>query len=225
MVLWQLDPVLTVRALASPRAVVTEPETDAMAEPHQNPVGPGWIPALTDPGPVPRWLNGRSFPAVWRDTLPFTMGGIMASKDHPQLRLGGSWNAEPEPGSDEDVDQAIKAKIHIGLRTGTVLACAQLVVVDPRDAAYIPDWGDVDEATRYAADARLPASPIYIDLEAAEGEPLAWEAETWPLHSIYEALCAGCSMVYLISSPSAASAASIPGGTDYQAWARWVCSG
>jgi hypothetical protein len=189
----------------------------------RTPVGPGWLPAVDDPDPVPRWHRAASFPAVWRDTLPFMMGGLLASRDYPQIRLDAPWRVDPEPGSDEDVDQAIRAKLHVCLRLGTVLAQAQFVSIDRRAAAWIPPWTDVDELTQYAAEAQLPTSPIYLDFETEHGTPLTWDAETWPLpFHLRGAVC--WTREGLLSVVPFGSVGGVHpwGGTDYQAWARWV---
>jgi hypothetical protein len=187
------------------------------------PVGPGWLPAVDDPDPVPRWHGAASFPAVWRDTLPFTMGGLIAARDYPQIRLDAPWRVDPEPGSDEDVDQAIRAKLHVCLRLGTVLAQAQFVSIDRRAAAWIPPWTDVDELTQYAAEAHLPASPIYLDFETEHGAPLAWDAETWPLpFHLRGAVCWEREGLLSVVPFGSVGGVHPWGGTDYQAWARWV---
>jgi len=125
-------------------------------------------------------------PAVWRDKLPFVMGGLIAAtKTQPQLRPGRDWTAQPEPDSEEDADQAIATKLHIGLRIGTVLAESQLAIVEPREVAVIPEWGDVEEAASYATKAKLPVSPLFLDVLRAAGGGVskAWKpgamADSW----------------------------------------------
>jgi hypothetical protein len=198
-------------------------ETSAKSPP-DIPTGPAWLPPKDPPGPAPRWVNGRSFPAVWRDTLPFVMGGLIAAtKTHPQLRPGGDWTAQPEPDSEEDVDQAIAAKLHIGLRIGTVLAESQLAIVKPREVAVIPEWGDVEEAASYASKAKLPVSPLFLDFEAGNGGPTAWEAETWPLPlHLRGAVCWITDGLLSVVPYGSVGGVHPWGGTDYQAWARWA---
>jgi hypothetical protein len=201
---------------------MTEPERDAQTEP-QTPSGEGWLPP-PDPNPeTPAWLNGRSFPAVWRDTLPFTFGALIAAKDWPQMWLKEGWNPEPEPGSDQDVDQAIAAKAHIGLRTLGILAEAQLIVVEPSEVAVIPDWEKDEEATEYAVGARLPSSPVYLDFESTGGSPVAWRIESWPLPFHLRGAVCWLRDGLLSLIPFGSVGGVHPwGGTDYQAWARWV---
>jgi hypothetical protein len=187
------------------------------------PVGPAWLPPKEPPAAAVSWVNGRSFPAVLRDTIPFVMGGLVAAaKTHPQLKPGVDWTAQPEPDSAQDLDQAIAAKLHIGLRLGTVLADAQLVLVDPAQVALIPEWDDDEEAAAYASVAQLPACPLYLDFESDDGSPAAWEAETWPLpFHLRGAICWIAEGLLSIVPFGSVGGAQLWGGTDYQAWARW----
>lgn len=144
-------------------------------------VGPAW-PPLPEPVPPPQqWLNGRAFTAVWRDTLPFTAGGLVAAeKELPQLMPGTGWKIRPEPDSELDVHQAIAAKLHLGMRTLPILAEAQLVVVDARSVNIIPGRSDEDDLVAYGAQARLPMSPIFLDFEHDTGLCVGWHPESWP---------------------------------------------
>lgn len=86
----------------------TDPERD---DPTFEGAGPAWPPLPVPVPPIPKWMNGRAFTAVWRDTLLFTAGGLMAAgKELPQLMPGAGWKSRPEPDSERDVDQAIAAK-------------------------------------------------------------------------------------------------------------------
>jgi len=118
------------------RELLPDQSDEGEAESAENPerddptlegVGPAWPPLPEPVPPSPNWLNGRAFTAVWRDTLPFTVGGLMAAeKESPQLMPGAGWKSRPEPDSERDIDQAIAAKLHLGMRTLPILAEAQL---------------------------------------------------------------------------------------------------
>lgn len=186
--------------------------------------GPAWPLAPEDRAPTPAWINGRAFPAVWRDTLAFATGSLIATKDQfPQMRPGKPWNHRPPPESDADEEQAIAAKIHLSLRLLPLLAEAKLVVVEPAQVAALPGWRTDDEEAVYSAEAVLPCSPVFLDFEAVDGSPIAWRRETWPLpFYLRGALC--WSQDELLSIvPFGSVGSSHPwGGTDYQAWARWI---
>jgi hypothetical protein len=187
------------------------------------PVGPGWLPPHGSELPMPRWLNGRSLPAVWRDTVPLTIGGLLAAKDFPQMRLGAGWEPKPEPGSDQDVDQAIAAKLHLGLRTMSAIAEAQLVVVEPNEASPIPNWADIEEAAAYAARTKLLTSPMFLDFEGADGSAIGWEEESWPLpFHLRGAACWTAEGLLSIVPFGSVGGVHPWGGTDYQPWARWI---
>jgi hypothetical protein len=201
---------------------MTEPDDDQGVL--LNDVGPAWIPPCDPPAPAPKWLNGRAFPAVWRDTLPFTAGGLLAAKSQfPHLMPGSGWTANPQPDSDLDLYQAIAAKLHLGLRVLPILAEAQLVVIEPDDMEAIPEWDDEDELAKYAAEAQLPASPMFLDFEAADGEPVVWEEESWPLPFNLRGAITWVRDGMISVIPFGSLNGVHPwGGTDYQAWARWA---
>jgi hypothetical protein len=169
-------------------------------------------------------VNGRAFPAVWRETLAFTAGGLRASTvQFPRIRPGAPWDHRPEPDSDADVEQAIAAKLHLSLRMLPLLAQARVVLVEPVLAQLVPDWTSNDEEAVYAAEAKLPTSPLFLDLESEIGLPAAWEAETWPLPFHLRAALAWVRDEMLCLIPFGSVGGVHPwGGNDYQAWARWV---
>ncbi len=85
--------------------------------------GPAWPELPKSPPRSPRWVNARAFPAVWREMWTFTVGGLNATAEaFPQMRPGVRWNHRPEPDTHADVEQAIAAKIHLGMRTLPLLA-------------------------------------------------------------------------------------------------------
>ncbi len=141
---------------------------------------------MPDPPPdAPQWINGRAFPAVWREMVPFTTGGLLAVEaKFPHMKPGAGWDYRPKPESDEDIDQAIAAKIHLGMRILPILAEAQLIAVDPDPLKFIPDWESDDEALAYAARVKLPMSPVFFDFEAVDGTPMSAPGEDW-------SVCAG----------------------------------
>ena len=188
--------------------------------------GPGvaWPPPPGDPPPSPSWTNGRSFPAVWRDTLAFGMGSMIATKDQfPQMKPGRPWNHRPPPGSEADIEQAVAAKIHLSLRFLPLLAEAELVIIEPNQMELVPDWHRDDEEALYSAEAMLPRSPLFLDFEALDGSPVAWEQETWPLpFYLRGALCWSQDELLSIVPFGSVGSRHPWGGSDYQAWARWV---
>jgi hypothetical protein len=190
------------------------------------PRGPGWLPLPSEDEmpPAPKWWNGRSITAVWRDTLPFTLGGLIATGDeeYARMRLGARWNADVEAGSDEDVDQAIAAKLDIGFRTLPVLARAELVVIDPTFASAIPEWNE-DELTEYASRAVLPFTPLYLDFESATGHATNWHEPSWPDPFQLRGSLLWRSDGILSVVPYGSCGGAHPwGGTDYQGWSRWL---
>jgi hypothetical protein len=122
-----------------------------------------------------------------------------------------------------DVEQAIAAKIHLGMRVLPILAEAQLVVVGSDDVEAVPDWDDEEQIAQYAAEATLPVSPVFLDLEEADGRPVVWDEESWPypfnLRGALVWIQDGAISVVPFGSVGGVH---IWGGTDYQAWARWV---
>lgn len=186
--------------------------------------GPAWISPPDPLPPAPKWLNGRAFPAVWRDTMPIAIGGVaLAEHQFPHMIPGSGWRARPDAGTDQDVEQAIAAKIHLGLRMLPILAQAQLLVVESDDVQAIPDWDDDEQIAEYVAEAHLPVSPVFLDLEEADGRPVMWDAETWP----YPFNLRGALVWIQDGAMSVIPFGSVGGihpwgGTDYQAWARWV---
>ncbi|HSC20391.1 MAG TPA: hypothetical protein VLC07_01555, partial [Solirubrobacterales bacterium] len=69
----------------------------------------------------------------------------------------------------------------------------------------------------------MPRSPLFLDFEAIDGSPVAWTEETWPLPFFLRgALC--WQQEELLSVVPFGSVGSVHpwGGTDYQAWGRWV---
>jgi hypothetical protein len=186
--------------------------------------GPAW-PQLPDPlPPAPRWINGRAFPAVWRELLQFAGGGLAAAADQfPQMMPGRPWQHRPDPGSDADIDQAIAAKLHLALRAMPLLAEAEVVVVEPPLADLIPDWDEDDAETLYAAAAQLPHSPLFMDFEGIDGLPAAWHADTWPLPlHLRGALCWQAEGMLSIMPFGSVGGVHPWGGLDYHAWSRWV---
>lgn len=186
--------------------------------------GIGWPPVPEDPPPAPEWVNGRAFPAVWRDTLAFATGSLIATrKEFPQMKPGRPWNHRPPVGSDADIEQAIAAKIHLSLRLLPLLASAELAVIEPTQIAAVPDWRSDEEEAIYSSEAVLPRSPVFLDFEAIDGEPAAWERETWPLpFYLRGALCWAEDEALSIVPFGSVGGRHPWGGTDYQAWARWI---
>ena len=188
--------------------------------------GPCWLPLPEDVGEAPRWWDGRAIVGVYRDFLPMGLGSILGRED-PRLALAqvhAGWNPDPEAESDEDLMQAIGAKAHLAWRSFAVFVGAQLVQVEPVQARCIPDWDDAGQAASgFAATVRLPVSPVFFDFESAAGHPTSWTVESWtqPFHlrgalmwQTDEALCV---------LPFGSVAGMQPwGGTDYQAWARFM---
>jgi len=167
-------------------------------------------------------VNGRAFPAVWRDTLSFTVGGLKAVGQFPRIRPDATWNYQPEPASEADIEQAIAAKLHIGLRLLPLLAAAEVVTVEPEMIEAIPEWRSEEHAL-YAAEAELPVSPLFLDLEALDGRPTSWEAPTWPLpFHLRGALCWNENKVLSVVPVGSVGGSHPWGGTGYQAWARWA---
>lgn len=187
--------------------------------------GPAW-PAVPEPLPdAPKWHEPRAFAGVWRDSLPMALGGFAAARrpEFQEARVDLGWNPSPEPDSDQDVMQAVGAKAHLAFRFLSVLAGAQLVQLEPGQAALIPDWDDPEQAFRFAARMELPASPLFLDFESAAGSPTAWHADTWPLefHLRGALLWRDDDAVYAIPFGSVGGVHPY-GGTDYQAWTRWT---
>ncbi|MGH2946050.1 MAG: hypothetical protein ACRDPC_07300 [Solirubrobacteraceae bacterium] len=203
----------------APQSAGEEPAGEARAA-----EGPAWMPPPDPTPPAPKWLNGRAFPAVWRDTLPFTIGRLIAAQQRfPHMMPGERWDLDPEPDTDADVEQAIAAKLHLGLRTMVILAEAQLVVVEPNDVDPIPAWDRTEQVAEYAAEARLPCSPMIFDLESTDGRPVSWAAPSWPLEFDLRGALVWEREGMLCVVPYGSVGGKHPwGGTDYQAWARWV---
>lgn len=197
-----------------------EPESD---DPTLDGAGPAWPPVPEPVPPAPNWLNGRAITAVWRDTLAFAAGGVAAAGQlFPQMRPG-RWVYSPEANSEADVYQAIAAKLHLGTRILPILADAQLVVVDPRSASVIPDWSDEDELVAYASGAHLPMSPVFLDFEDDTGLCVRWHPNGWSLpFDLRGALCWTHDDILSIVPFGSVDGEHIWGGTDYQAWARWL---
>lgn len=186
--------------------------------------GNGWFGPPPDPTPpAPLWVNGRAFPAAWRETVEFALGGLLASaNEFPQIRPDQPWDHRPAPETDADINQAIAAKVHINMRLLMPLAEAQLAIVEPAQLLALPDWRSTDEAMVYAAEARLPESPLFLDVEAANGEPVTWESESWPLpFHLRGALCWQKDDLLNIVPFGSVGGRHPWGGSDYQAWTRW----
>jgi hypothetical protein len=191
------------------------------------PAGAGWLPPLEDPGEVPKWTDARCLAGVWREALRFVMGGLLAAQDEQwrELRLVDGWDVAPEPGSDADTDQAIAAKLHIGLRLLTVVAQSQHAIVDPAVAAALPDWPEPEVGLTYGLQTApsLPASPLFLDFEAVDGTPAAWAEPTWPLpFHLRGAVCWTADGVLSIVPVGSVGGTNPFGGTDYEPWARLV---
>jgi hypothetical protein len=189
--------------------------------------GPAWPPppAEEDLPDAPDWLNGRAITSVWRETLTLSAGAAMASLQ-PQfshMALGAGWLHAPPIDSDADVDQAIAAKLHIGVRLLPLLASAELLVLEPEDIEIVPPWPSLEHSVAYAAGATLPESPIFLDFEGLDGRPVIWEADTWPLPlNLRGALCWADDGLLSVVPFGSVSGSHPWGGNDYQAWARWV---
>lgn len=139
------------------------------------------------------------------------------------MRPGMPWNHRPPPDSEADIDQAIAAKINVSMGALPLLAEADLVVVDPVRATSIPPWRSDDEAVVYAAAAKLPRSPLFLDFESITGSPAAWRQDTWPFPFYLRGALCWCQNELLSIVPYGSLGSQHPwGGTDYQAWARWV---
>jgi hypothetical protein len=187
--------------------------------------GPAWPPPPgDDPPPAPKWTNGRAFPAVWRDTLSFSMGGVLAGlKEFPHLRLGSSWNYAPPCDSEADIDQAIQAKVHLGVRLLPLMAQADLIALDPSQVVTVPDWHSDDDEAAYSGEANLPRSPVFLDLEGIDGSPLAWRQDSWPYPFFLRGALCWTTDDLLSIIPFGSLGEQHPwGGTDYQTWARWT---
>lgn len=174
--------------------------------------------------PAPVWINGRAFPAVWRELLRFSRGGLAAAAEQfQQLHPGRPWQYRPEPNTDLDVDQAIAAKLHLALRALPLLAKAEVVLIEPPLAELIPDWEDDEAEAHYACTARLPHSPLFLDFEGLEGLPTVWQAESWPLPlHLRGALCWQADGMLCVMPFGSVGGVHPWGGIDYHAWARWI---
>jgi hypothetical protein len=186
--------------------------------------GPAW-PTLPEPlPPGMAWINGRAFPAVWRELLAFSRGGLLAvAKDFPQMRPGRPWQHRPDPDTDADIEQAIAAKLHLALRALPLLAEAEVVLIEPPLADLIPDWEEDEAEARYAATGQLSHSPLFLDFESADGLPAAWHAETWPLPlHLRGSLCWQAEEMLCVVPFGSVGGVHPWGGSDYHAWARWL---
>jgi hypothetical protein len=173
--------------------------------------------------PTPRWINGRAFPAVWRELLAFSRGGVAAAKQFPQMQPGCPWNHRPEPDSQMDVEQAIAAKLHLALRGLPLLAEAEVVLIEPPLADLVPDWEEDEAEARYATTAKLPHSPLFLDFEGADGLPAAWHVESWPLPlHLRGSLCWQAEGMLCVMPFGSVGGAHPWGGSDYHAWSRWI---
>ncbi|MEK6273080.1 MAG: hypothetical protein AABM42_10605 [Actinomycetota bacterium] len=157
--------------------------------------------------------------------MQFGVGALHpeTQKRFPDTRPWKPWRFRPDPGSDQDVDQAIAGKIHIAMRVLPALAEATVAVVEPRYVEAFPDWSSEDEPFVYAAEASLPTSPLFLDFEAVDGQPAAWVVESWPLpFHLRGAACWQSDGVLSIVPFGSVGGVHPWGGTDYQAWARWA---
>lgn len=145
-----------------------------------------------------------------------------ASAKFPLVGLGGPWNHRPPPQSDADIEQAVAGKVHISHRLLPLLAIAQLVVMEPGMVTSVPRLSSDEEAV-YSAEARLPASPVFLDFESVDGTPVVWEEETWPLpFYLRGALCWQQDELLSVIPFGSVGSRHPWGGTDYQAWSRWI---
>ena len=192
-------------------------------------VGPAWPPSpATLPDP-PRWADANALIAVWRDSLTMALGGL-----HPELtkhlpdlpetvRPDGPWNVDPEPDSDADISQAIFAKAHLSFRMLPLLAEAQLVGLEPLLADVLAVPAPDEQLLEYAPTAKLPSTPTFLDLEADDGRPVIWQADTWPRpFNLRAALCWQDSIGLNIIPFGSVNGVHLIGGTDYQPWARII---
>jgi len=186
--------------------------------------GPAWPPLPEPVPPPPPWINGRAFPAVWRELLAFSRGGLLAAaKQFPQMRPGRPWPHRPDPDTDADIEQAIAAKLHLALRALPLLAETEVVLIEPPLADLIPDWEEDEAEARYAATGRLRHSPLFLDFEGADGLPASWHAETWPLPlHLRGALCWHAEGMLCVMPFGSVGGVHPWGGSDYHAWARWL---
>lgn len=139
------------------------------------------------------------------------------------LRLDDGWDDQPEPDSPGDVDQAIAAKLHIGLRLPTVLAEARHTWVEPALVAGLPEWPDDVAPWRYGIEAHLPASTLYLDFEGEDGAAASWPEPTWPLEfHLRGAVCWAADGVWSMVPIGSVGGRNPFGGTDYEPWARVV---
>jgi hypothetical protein len=151
------------------------------------------------------------------------MGALLKPPEQFPNTEPGRWNHRPPPGSDADIEQAVGAKVHLSQRMLPLLGTADLVVIEPEKAASAPSLGDADEEVLYSAEARLPRSPLFLDFEAIDGSPIAWTEETWPLPFFLRGALCWQQGELLSLIPFGSVGSTHPwGGTDYQAWARWV---
>lgn len=187
-------------------------------------IGPAWLPLPVPTPPTPRWINGRAFPAVWRELLAFSRGGLVAAaKQFPQMRPGRPWQYRPDPDTGADIDQAIAAKLYLALRALPLLAEAEVALIEPPLADLIPDWGEDEAEARYVAAAQLPQSPLFLDFEGTDGLPAAWHVETWPLPlHLRGALCWQTEGMLCVMPFGSVGHVNPWGGTDYHTWARWI---
>jgi hypothetical protein len=152
------------------------------------------------------------------------MGSLLAvQKQFPQMSPWRPWNYKPPVDTDADIDQAIQAKINVGMRALPLLASADLVLLDPSLVAAVPEWRSDDDEAAYSGEAKLPRSPLFLDFEAIDGTPVAWNQDTWPFpFYLRGALCWATEDLLSIVPFGSVGEQHPWGGTDYQAWSRWV---
>lgn len=189
--------------------------------------GPGWPPLASDGDEIPdrrTWVNERSLTGVWRDTLTLSAGAALAStsQDLGSVWPGRPWDFRPsDPIS--DVEQAIMAKVHLGIRTLPLLATADLIVIDPRLAKEVPEWETPEEAGDFTTVLGIPEGPTYFDFENEKGTPHSWLEEGFPGPlDLRGALCWRHDGIISVVPYGSIDGQHPWGGTDYQAWARWA---
>jgi hypothetical protein len=189
-------------------------------------VGPAWPPIPDPPPDPPRWADANALTGVWRDSLTMALGGR-----HPELvkrlpenaRPDGPWNIAPEPESDADIAQAISAKAHLSFRMLPLLAEAQLVGLAPLLADVLAVPAPDEQLLEYGPTAKLPATPMFLDLEAEDGRPVMWRADTWPRpFNLRGALCWQDPVGLNVIPFGSVDGIHLIGGTDYQPWARII---
>lgn len=188
--------------------------------------GPAWPDIPDPPPPTPEWADAHALTGVWRDSLTMAAGSLTERARRelpPELQLDAPWRPEPEPDSDLDIFQAIAAKVHLSRRMMPIAAEAQLLGVEPALAHVLPWPAPFDDVLAWSVQARLPTTPLFLDLENHDGHPAIWEADTWPLPFHLRGALAWADDAGLCVIPfGSVGGVHLIGGTGYQPWARLI---